>query len=189
MTNSATPLPELIEGPDLVLRRWRTSELALLSTAVARNVEHLRPWMPWVGDEPLGATARRELVERWERSWEQGGDVVLGAFLGDQVVGSCGLHRRRGPHGLEIGYWVDADSTGRGIGTEIGRLLTTAALTVPEVSFAEIHHDKANIASGRIPERLGYTFIGEAPDEVTAPGEVGIDCTWRVHVTDWRDGR
>jgi RimJ/RimL family protein N-acetyltransferase len=86
---------------------------------------------------------------------------------------------------LELGYWIDAAHTSRGIATEVARVLTTAALALPGVSFVEIHHDKANIASRRVPEHLGFTFVGETADEVTSPGEVGIDCAWRMDAKDW----
>jgi RimJ/RimL family protein N-acetyltransferase len=52
-------------------------------------------------------------------------------------------------------------------------------------SSVEIHHDKANVASAGVPRRLGYTYVSEQPDEPTAPGEIGIDCTWRVTRSDW----
>jgi ribosomal-protein-serine acetyltransferase len=178
-------LPDLVEGPSLVLRCWRTDDVVALSQAVERNVEHLRPWMPWIADEPLTPGKRLELVETWEKSRLQGGDVIHGVFADGRVVGGCGLHRRRGPHGLEIGYWVDKDHVGRGVGTEVARSLTTAALGVPGVTFVEIHHDKANVASGGIPRRLGYEFIGETASAIRSPSEVGIACCWRMEADDW----
>ena len=184
--DSSDRLPDLIEGPRVVLRRWQPADATALSEAVERNIEHLRPWMPWVEDEPLDPAARLRLVDGWERAWSEGGDVVLGAFVDGRVIGSCGLHRRCGPGGLEIGYWVDKDHLRRGIGTEIARLLTTAALGVDGVTFVEIHHDKANVASGGIPARLGYAFVGEGPDGVNAPGAVGVECIWRMEASSWR---
>lgn len=148
-------------------------------------MEHLRPWMSWIAHEPLDATKRLQLIETWERDWTEGGDVVLGVRAGDRILGGCGLHRRCGPNGLEIGYWVDKDHLHQGIGTEIARLLTAAALGVVGVTFAEIHHDKANVVSGRIPQRLGYVLMEEVPDEVEAPAETGIDCIWRMSAADW----
>jgi RimJ/RimL family protein N-acetyltransferase len=152
---------------------------------VEKNIEHLRPWMPWVAYEPLDIATRVQLIETWERDWAAGGEVIYGVVAAGHVLGGCGLHRRRGPNGLEIGYWVDRDHLRQGVGTEVARLLTTAALAVPGVTFVEIHHDKANVASSRIPARLGYAFVGEAPDEVSAPGELGIDCAWRMRDSDW----
>jgi ribosomal-protein-serine acetyltransferase len=178
-------LPEIVEGPRLVLRRWGASEVRLLADAVGRNVEHLRPWMPWVADEPLSCDARRALLERWERDWVGGGDVHLAVRLNGRVVGGAGLHRRRGPHGLEIGYWVDKDHLRSGVATETARMLTGAALSQPGTDFVEIHHDKANVASGRVPARLGYRFVGEAADRICVPGEAGVDCAWRMDGGDW----
>jgi RimJ/RimL family protein N-acetyltransferase len=87
---------------------------------------------------------------------------------------------------LEIGYWIDKDHTNQGIATEVARALTSAALSVPDVTFVEIHHDKANIASSRVPQKLGYAFVAETQDEVTSPGEIGIDCGWRMEAANWR---
>lgn len=185
MIDSPPRLPGEVVGARVVLRRWVAADAPGLSAAVTRNIEHLRPWMPWIAQEPLEDEERAALLETWERSWLDGGDVVFGVFLDERAIGGCGLHRRRGPHGLEIGYWIDKDHTNQGIATEVARLLTSAALSVPGVTFVEIHHDRANVASGRVPQHLGFSFVAEAPDEVTAPGEVGIDCGWRMEGADW----
>jgi RimJ/RimL family protein N-acetyltransferase len=156
-----------------------------LQAAVTASIEHLRPWMPWAADEPVSLAQRRALVRRWRRVWLEGGDTIMGIFDGDEVVGGTGLHRRPGPGGLEIGYWIHVERTGRGYATRAARLLTTAAFTVPGINFVEIHHDAANQRSGAVPRRLGYTYVGATPDAVTAPGEQGLDCRWRVTRDDW----
>ena len=182
---AAERLPDLIEGARLTLRRWVTADAPILAASVERNLEHLRPWMPWVADEPLPMDDRLVLLDTWEREWLDGGDAVMAIFLGGDVVGGTGLHRRRGPHGIEIGYWVDKDHLGQRIAQEAVSMLTTAALAQPGISFVEIHHDKANIRSARIPEGLGYAFVGESADSVDASGEIGIDCAWRVTTDTW----
>jgi len=77
---------------------------------------------------------------------------------GDQhlFLGSFGLHGRQGPGELEIGYWVNSRCTRRGIATTMAALLSEAAFTIPGIEAIEIHHDRANHASGGIPMRLGY---------------------------------
>ena len=57
------------------------------------------------------------------------------------------------------------------------------------IERVEIHHDKANTASGAVPRRLGFRFAGERPDGAQAPAELGIDCTWAVSRADWRPER
>jgi ribosomal-protein-serine acetyltransferase len=179
-------LPDRALGPRVELRRWVAGDADALAASIGTNLDHLRPWMPWIAAEPLTVAERIALIREWERDWRAGGEVLLGAFVGGRIVGGCGLHRRSGPDELEIGYWLDAACTGRGLATEMAHLLTTAAFTVPDIVRTSIHHDKANLPSGRIPARLGYTFVGESPDEVSAPGEVGIDCAWSMQSEAWR---
>ena len=130
--------------------------------------------------EPHTPAAAGGLDRAMARDWEAGGDLVVGIFMDGEVVGGSGLHRRRGPGVLEIGYWVHVDHVGKGIATETSAMLTTAAFTVPGIERVEIHHDKANVASAGIPRRLGFTLAEETIDAVTSPGEVGIDCEWRI---------
>lgn len=182
-------LPDRVEGSGLVLRSWTTADVDVLGQAVGANLEHLRPWMPWAALEPLDRNTRIALLEGWARERAAGGDAVLGILRDGHVVGGIGLHRRRGPNGLEIGYWVDRAHCGAGIATDSARLLTSAAFALEDIHFVEIHHDRANHASRRVPEKLGYTLVSEDPSEVTAPGQVGINCTWRVLAEDWRGAR
>ncbi|MGA7420901.1 MAG: GNAT family protein [Acidimicrobiales bacterium] len=177
-----------MEGDGLLLRRWHLDDAPLLERAVVESIDHLRPWMPWVAAEPLGTTRRRALIVAWEQAWEAGGDLVVGVFVDGTVVGGAGLHHRSGPHTLDIGYWTHVDFVGLGYATGAARLLTHAALSLDEIRQVDIHHDKANQASGAIPRRLGYRFVGERPDQVTAPGELGVDCTWRMDRRRWEAG-
>jgi ribosomal-protein-serine acetyltransferase len=179
-------LPEQVEGEDIVLRRWLPSDAEPLAQAVAESAEHLRPWMPWISQEPLDLEARRALIERWGQEWAAGGDLYQGIFSHGQIVGGCGLHRRIGPGGLEIGYWIHFAFTRRGLATVSARLLTDAAFTVRGIERVEIHHDRANQASAGIPSKLGFAFVGEVPDEVSAPGELGLEWLWRMERTAWR---
>jgi RimJ/RimL family protein N-acetyltransferase len=69
----------------------------------------------------------------------------------------------------------------------MARALTDAAFTVADIERVEIHHDKANAASGGVPARLGYTLLGEWDDEPLAPADVGIECRWAVSRDEWCD--
>ena len=83
--------------------------------------------------------------------------------MGDQIVGGCGLHRRVGPGGLEIGYWVHAAWTRRGLATAAVRQLAAEAFADPAIAFVEIHHDPANVASGAVAAVAGFTRVAAAP--------------------------
>lgn len=157
-----------------------------MAAAVAESLDHLRPWMDWAKQEPMTLAQRRQWLSDREREWAAGGDVVMGIFVGEDVAGGCGLHRRLAPGGLEIGYWAHPSFLRRGIVTEAARLLTEAALALPGISHTEIHHDKANVASGGVPRKLGYRLVGERRDGIQATAEIGIDCIWRMDGDLWQ---
>jgi RimJ/RimL family protein N-acetyltransferase len=180
-------LPERIEGDGVLLRRWMESDAEALARAVEESLDHLRPWMDFVAQEPQSLEERRARLRDWQREWLAGGSVVLGVFVGDEVAGGCGLHRRLGPSALEIGYWIHPSFTNQGLATQVVGLLTGAALSLPGITHVEIHVDKANSASLAVPRRLGFRFLGEHPDAPSAPAEVGIECVWRMEDARWRE--
>ena len=178
-------LPDLLHSPRLTLRRWVHADAPALSAAILESADHLRPWMPWIASEPVRLDDRVALIDRWNADWEQGGDLVVGIFMNGTVVGGSGLHRRRGPGVLEIGYWVHVDHVRKGIASEVSEVLTAVAFTVADIERVEIHHDKANEASAGVPRRIGFTLADEAPNAVLAPGETGTDCRWIITRDEW----
>ncbi|CAN5519433.1 GNAT family N-acetyltransferase [soil metagenome] len=184
------PLPTEVEAHGVVLRTWAPQDAPELHHAVVASIEHLRPWMAWIGSEPLTVGDRIELIERWERERLDGGDVVFAIRQDGVVVGGAGLHRRLGEGGLEIGYWVHVDHVGRGVATAASRAATDLAFTVDGIDRVEIHHDVANVASARVPEKLGFQRLADAPSPRpdAAPAETGTDGIWRTTRRAWLGG-
>jgi len=162
------------------LRRWRASDADTVCRLVMQSLEHLLPWMPWASgysrDDAVRFTAQSE------QDWESGIAYQYAITTDDAVVGSCGLMRRIGPGGLEIGYWLHPAYTGRGLATAAVAALVGQAFALPDTERVEIVHDQANIASGGIPRRLGFTEIERRtrPQGPVAPGKVGIEVVWRL---------
>jgi len=184
--SKATP-PREIVLEDFEMRRYQREDAPALASAVTENLDHLRPWMPWIALEPTTLTEREALIGRWEREWEEGRQYNFGMFQGTRVVGGSGLVRRIAEGGLEIGYWVHHDFTRRGFATRAARTLTTLGLGLPDVTHIEIHHDRANVVSGRVPSRLGFEMVREQAEEVTAPGQTGVSCIWRMDRAVWTE--
>lgn len=183
-------LPDGVVHAGLVLRRWTPDDAELLHAVVTANLEHLRPRMSWVAFEPRSLEEHHSLLCEWDERWRSGGDSYLAVLDADRpagpALGSCGLHRRIGPAGLEIGYWVDHDHLRRGIGTRTAAALTDLAFTVPGIERVEIHHDVENLASRVVPERLGYERLGErTATRDLAPADTGTDVVWRVDRAVW----
>jgi ribosomal-protein-serine acetyltransferase len=149
-------LPEHIVGPDaLTCRRLTQDDAAELSEAIADSVEHLRPWISWIANEPLSVTERQAQIDSWEQEWLAGSNVTMGVFIDGALVGVCGLYRRIGPGGLEIGYWTARRFLRQRIATTAAGLLIDAAFSDPAITRVEMHHDQANPASAGVPRRLG----------------------------------
>ena len=180
-------LPQATFRDRLDLRRWVPADAEVLHGLITRNAEHLRPRMPWIAFEPQTVADRRQLIEKWELAWQAGGDAVFAIRRDGVTLGACGLHRRLGPGGLEIGYWVDVDHERQGIATAAAKALTSLAFTVPDIDRVEIHHDVTNLVSARIPQKLGYARLPDlvGVERVLAPADTGTDCVWRVTRGDW----
>lgn len=140
-----------------------------MAALVADSLDHLRSWMAWASDEPLPTEVRLRLFQRWDRYWASGQGVVSMIEVGGELVGGCSLHRRVGPGGLDLGYWLGRHATGRGIATRTAAVLADAAFQVDGVDFVQISHTTANAHSGAVPERLGFTLVSPArsPDVTT----------------------
>jgi RimJ/RimL family protein N-acetyltransferase len=180
------PIPERIAGDGLELRRLHPDDATALGIAVRESIEHLRPWMPWIANEPVTERQRRLMLTQWQRGWPEHGEAVFGVAESDAIAGTLGL-RPRGQDTLEIGYWIHAAFTRRGIATRACSLLVELAFSWPDVEHVEIHHDKANVASGGVPRKLGFRLVAELDDPKLAPAEIGIDCTWRIDRDNWQN--
>jgi RimJ/RimL family protein N-acetyltransferase len=171
--------PERIELPavDSVARRHRLDDLDALQEAIEESRDHLRPWMFWA-DQTRDETATflRGAIDKWDAGEEF--TYLLVSSGGRRVLGGAGLHHRLGPDALEIGYWLRADATGRGLMTATAAVLTNTAFALDRIDRVEIHCDEANVRSAAVPRRLGYTLASIDPRPIAAPGERGRMMTW-----------
>jgi RimJ/RimL family protein N-acetyltransferase len=174
---------ELIEYGPVTLRRYREDDVDAVFAAVTASLGHLRPWMPWAtGYTRLSA---EEFLDGSIRSWEDGTEynyaILAGPELtGRALAGSTGLMARIGPGGLEIGYWVHRAWTRRGLATAAAAALVEQAFRLPGVDRVEIVHDELNVASGKIPARLGFTEVERRPLDPPAEAGTGFGVVWRL---------
>jgi RimJ/RimL family protein N-acetyltransferase len=179
--------PQRIDIPGYLVRRMTVHDAPAVSAAATASLDHLRPWMPWATPEGVSVEAQRLRMSGPAWSWSPEGDYAYGVFVSDgPLVGALGLHRRIGPGALEIGYWVHADYTRRGIATAAARALTDVGLALPGIRRMEIHCDAANQASAAVPARLGYRMVGTEDHQPEAPGEEGRRLIWAMYEREWK---
>ena len=152
-------LPERMERDDLLIRRWRPTDVTGMATLIAANLDHLRPWMAWARTEPLSHENRLRLFKRWDGYWSSGDGGVYAIESAGELVGGCSLHRRVGPGGIDLGYWLGQHHVGQGIATRTAATLTQASFTVDDIDFVQISHTPSNEPSGAVAERLGFSKL------------------------------
>jgi RimJ/RimL family protein N-acetyltransferase len=165
----------------LVLRRWRLADAPGLLAAIQVSLAELRGFMPWAMEVPTPAS-----VESFLQTTVGGASLGFGLFdAGGELVGGAGLHDRRGPGILEIGYWVRSDRTGRGYATAMAGGLTEMAFErFPLIDRIESRCDPANGASAAIPPKLGYRLDRIDVVDIEAAAQTGKQQVWalqRVH--------
>ena len=176
--------PERIAIGELTLERWRHRDAEQLTRAAAASREHLRRWMAWASHSDL-ATHRRFLADS-DEGWRRGARFEYAIRDRDaQLLGGVGLMERIGPGGLELGYWVHAEHTRRGVASRAAAALTEAALALRAITHVEVHHDEANVASGAVPARLGFRKLGVWPVLAQAPADSGREVRWRIDARDF----
>jgi RimJ/RimL family protein N-acetyltransferase len=151
-----------IETDRLVIRCYNPSDVQMLADSVRENVEHLKPWMPWVHAEPEPIEEKEKRVRRFRGEFDLGQDFIYGIFNPEEtrLLGGTGLHTRLGESQLEIGYWIHKDLVNQGLVTESTSALIKVAFEVLHLHRLEIHCDPGNFASAAIPRKLGFTHEG-----------------------------
>lgn len=158
------------------LTRWTFADAVAIRDAVVASGAHLADWMFWAAggytDEDAAAFLRLT-----HENWVTGRAYEYAIRVDGAIVGGIGLMTRAG--GVEIGYWLARDFTGRGLVTRSVSLLASDAFR-RGAGYVEIKHDEANVRSGAVPARLGFSVVREEPaDEGRAPAGTGTNQVWR----------
>jgi RimJ/RimL family protein N-acetyltransferase len=154
--------PYRIESERLVIRCYEPHDAPLLKDAVDSSLDHLLPWMPWAKYEPQTLAEKVDLLRDFRGQFDRDENWIYGVFSRDESrqVGGSGLHPRGGPDSLEIGYFIRADSIGRGLATELTAVLTRVGIEICGVARVDVQIEPDNERSLAIPRKLGFTHEG-----------------------------
>jgi len=96
--------------------------------------------------------------------------AISGAATG-RLLGSIGVHRVDRRHGsAEVGYWVAAAASGRGVATEALRAVTSWSFAALGLGRLELLHAVGNGASCRVASRAGFRPEGVLRGRVVVSG-------------------
>jgi RimJ/RimL family protein N-acetyltransferase len=161
-------VPAELRTERLVMRPWRAEDASALHPILVANWGHLGPWIPARVATPVPVPELQRRLAGFGEDFASGREFRYGLFSHDgrDVLGEAGLYprstTRRVPLAeascIELGYWLRADLTGRGLVSEASRALVTLAGTLPNLTHIEIRCDARNAPSAAIPKRLGFVL-------------------------------
>lgn len=161
-------VPDSIRTERLLLRSFRADDAPALLPVLEASQAHLSPWIPehvW-RPVPLPELAARldsfAAASAADREWRY---AILSPD-GATLIGEVDLFPRaaggRVPYPEadrgELGYWLRADMSGRGLATEAARAMLDLARSLPRIKQAMIRCDELNAPSNAVPRRLGFTL-------------------------------
>ncbi|MFS0764846.1 GNAT family N-acetyltransferase [Peribacillus phoenicis] len=154
--------PEKIETPRLYLRPCQPGDGLDVHEAIVHSKPELKQWLPFAHQDVSLETSEQNVLKSFS-DFILKEDIRLHVYRkeDDQFIGSTGLHRINWDiPKFEIGYWIDTRYSKQGYITEAVEKLTKFAFYHYGAKRVEIRCDPNNIASKRIPEKLGYTLEG-----------------------------
>lgn len=148
--------------PGLELRPYELSHAPTVFARVDAERQYLREWLPWV-DSTQSVADSEEFIRGSREKWATGA-WDAGIWVDGAYAGGLGLHyldtvNRK----TEIGYWLSAACTGRGLMTECCRAVINELFRAG-VNRIEIRCATENRRSRAIPEHLGFTLEGIAQE-------------------------
>lgn len=165
----------------------------MIKDAVDTSLAHLQSSVAWAQAAPFPLPALAAHLEASAAAFDahQAWTFSILDLAKTRVLGAVGLERAEdalialvGDDALETGYWLRADSTGRGYATEATECLTSMAFARLGASRVVICHDPANAASEGVPRRLGFRCLGVVPNAVL-PGRLAADGSVRPATKVW----
>jgi len=155
---SAVDLPtEVLRTERLVLRPYRPQDAAAVFTA-CQDPETSR-WLPQLPQPYTRADAETWVGRAAPAERADGVGLPVAIEADGHLVGSAGVHLRRGRLGPEIGWWVAPQARRRGYAAEAAHALAGWALGLGAV---RVHAfvDVGNLASQAVAHRAGFVREG-----------------------------
>lgn len=148
----------LVETERLSMRCLGPDDAPAVRAALDRSDAYLRPWIPFMKDEPRSLAQTASWLGEHRARFDLGEYFRYGVFerQSGELVGENMLLDRVGPHAFEIGYLTYLGYEGRGYSNEATCAVIRLAFEIHGVDRVEIHCAPENEPSAAIPARLGF---------------------------------
>ncbi|WP_417581851.1 GNAT family N-acetyltransferase [Nitrincola sp.] len=141
-------------------RQIQPQEAPALFALIETNRDYLRQWLPWL-DEHRSVEDTGRFIRNITQLFEQQQAFHVGLYRDEEIIGMMSIHyldwRNRK---AALGYWIGEAFQGKGRVTESCKTLINFCFNDLNLNRLEMHCAVHNIASRKIPERLGFEFEG-----------------------------
>jgi ribosomal-protein-serine acetyltransferase len=145
---------------DVELRLLEERHAETIFKVVDRNRAYLREWLPWV-DATNAEDDTLSFIRSMRDQFANNQSITAGIWQRDRFIGTIGVHKiNRLHHKAELGYWLDQAFQGRGIMTDVCRVMITHLFTELDLNRVEIHCGTGNAKSIAVPRRLKFALEG-----------------------------
>lgn len=155
------------DGERTAIRPLGLGDLPEYLELVVANREHTAPWDPVRPEYFYTRSGQQDQLRRDEEAWIQGTGYAFAALdlaAGGRIVGRIALGNvvRGSWQNATLGYWIAADASGRGHGTEAVRLMLDFAFGSAGLHRIQPAIIPRNRASLRLAEKVGFRREGRA---------------------------
>lgn len=175
---ASTPASEIaratLTDSVVVARPWQAGDAPQLFEAARESIATVGPWLSWLDSHNSLADAERWVdasLEHWQRGTEFR-FAVVDSSASAWLLGGVGLNHLNTAHGIgNLGYWVRASATRRGVASRAARRVAQFGLTAGGLGRIEILTAVDNVASQQGADRIGAGFEGLLRDRLLVRGQ------------------
>ena len=153
-------MQSIVVSNEILLEPIEIRDAPTIFYAIDQNRSHLGRWLPFV-DQTKAISDSENFIQNVISSREESLNEVYTIWFKGEFSGTIGFHNTdRVNEKTEIGYWLIAQMTGKGIITRSCRELISLAFEMKRMNRITIKCAQGNVSSERIALRLGFSFEG-----------------------------
>ncbi|WP_174730458.1 GNAT family N-acetyltransferase [Mesobacillus harenae] len=170
---------------EIELQLFQLHHAGELFYLVDTNRHHLRKWLPWV-DSIVSPLQYHEIIPMWLRQFSEEKGFNTGIRYKGILKGAAGFNEIDWANSsASIGYYLAADTQGKGIMTRVASALIHHAFYQLGLNRIEVRCGTKNLKSRAIPERLGFTKEGTIRDGEKIHGKFHDLVVYGMLAKDW----
>ena len=173
---------------DLELRPLTDDDAERMFALITHNRAHLDAWLRWSGRVQTVDDVSA-LIQRFTAKQLAGDGFHAGIWFQGQFAGGLVCHFiNRESNKTEIGYWLGAAYTGKGIITRACRSVITNLFAHEKMHRVEIQCVVENKPSRAVAERLGFTLEGIKRESDWITSAYRDHCMYALLDREWQQG-